>query len=100
LVVVAIIVALAGIGGFFLIAQLGQTQRDTVKLQSKALTEMAKVYHTRHSYWPESLEQLLQADNKGPAIMEDADALKSPWYDAATGAGKYQYDKNGQNNGG
>lgn len=95
LVVVAIIVALAGIGGYFLIGALSQSQRDIAKTQARGtLTTAVKTYYTRHNSWPQSLQQLLQADTKGPPILEDADALRDPW------GGTYQYDPNGQMNGG
>jgi general secretion pathway protein G len=95
LVVVAIIVALAGIGGYFLLGQLQTTQRDTAKLQSKGpLTQAVKTYYIRHNTWPQSLQQLLQADNKGTPILEDPDALRDPW------GQQYQYDPSGPMNGG
>src|SRR2546421_578052 len=90
LVVVAIIVALAGIGGYFLIGQLGQSQRDAAQLQCKGpLTNAVKTYDPRHHTWPRSLRQLLRADAKGPPILEDQDALIDPWGNA------YQYDPSG-----
>ena len=93
LVVVAIIVALAGIGGYFLLGQLQTSQRDAARLQCKGpLTDAVKTYYIRHNTWPDSLQQLLQADNKGAAILEDADALKDPW------GGFYQYDRSGARN--
>ena len=50
--------------------------------------------YIRHNQWPQSLQQLLQADNKGQAILEDQDALRDPW------GGTYQYDPSGPRNGG
>jgi type II secretory pathway pseudopilin PulG len=96
LVVVAIIVALAGIGGYFLLGQLGQSQKDVAKAQVKgALTDACKTYYINNNQWPESLQQLLQRDAKGKGpYLEDADALKDPWDQP------YQYDRTGSNNGG
>jgi general secretion pathway protein G len=91
LVVVAIIVALAGIGGYFLIGQLTKSQQDAAQLQCKGpLTNAVKTYYTRHHTWPTSLQQLLQQDQKGPPILEDQDALIDPW------GNQYQYDPSGQ----
>jgi general secretion pathway protein G len=93
LVVVAIIVALAGIGGYFLMGQLATTQRDTAKLQAKTtLTNAVQTYRTRHNSWPDTLDQLVNPDSKGAAILESRDALKDPW------GGTYRYDKSGPNN--
>jgi general secretion pathway protein G len=93
LVVVAIIVALAGIGGYFLLGQLATSQKDVASAQVKGpLTNAVKTYYIRHNTWPPSLEQLLAADNKGAAILEDRDALKDPW------GQPYHYDPSGPNN--
>ena len=89
LVVVAIIVALAGIGGFFLMGTLGTAQKDTARAQAKTLENAAKQYYIRHNQYPATLQDLLQADVKGPPILEDADALKDPWGNI------YQYDPAG-----
>jgi len=95
LVVVAIIVALAGIGGYFLLGQLSQSQRDVARAQVRGpLTNAVKTYYIRHNTWPQSLDQLLQADAKGPPILEDRDALVDPWQS------HYQYDQSGPMNGG
>jgi len=95
LVVVAIIVALAGIGGYFLLGQLGQSQKDIAKTQAKTtLTNACKTWAIRHGgAFPDSLQQLLSKDELGnPPILENQDALKDPWGHV------FQYDKNGTNN--
>jgi general secretion pathway protein G len=96
LVVVAIIVALAGVGGYFLIGQLSQSQRDVARLQVKGPLQTAVgTYYTRNNRWPQSLDELLQTDAKGrPPILEDKDALTDPWQ------GRYQYDPAGPRNNG
>jgi general secretion pathway protein G len=91
LVVVAIIVALAGIGGFYLMGALSSSQQSIAQTQCKGtLTTAVKTYYTRHHTWPASLQQLLQQDAKGPPILEDVDALTDPW------GNQYQYDPSGQ----
>ena len=93
LVVVAIIVALAGIGGYFLLGQLGQSQRDVARVRAKGtLTKAVETYKIRHNRWPDSLDQLLSGDEKGPPILEDRDAIKDPW------GGAFQYDRSGPMN--
>ena len=93
LVVVAIIVALAGIGGYFLLNQLSQSQKDVARAQVKGpLTDSCKTFYLKNHQWPPSLDQLLVNDGKGGPYLEDRDALKDPWGQA------YQYDPSGPMN--
>lgn len=96
LVVVAIIVALAGIGGFFLLGALKDSQKDIATVQVKgALSTACKNYYLSNQTWPASLNDLLVKDQngKGP-YLESRDALTDPW------GRPYHYDQNGsQNNG-
>jgi general secretion pathway protein G len=93
LIVVAIIVALAGIGGFFLMGQLSSAQRDTALTQSKALGQVCDSYKIKHSKFPDSLQILLQKD---PLInapwIDDPSKLIDPW------GQPYQYNPAGTNN--
>jgi general secretion pathway protein G len=94
LVVVAIIVALAGIGGYYLLGALSGSQKDVAQAQTKgALLSACKAYQIKNHAWPDSLQQLLQQDAKGNGpYIEDPDALKDPW------GQPYQYDKSGPMN--
>lgn len=95
LVVVAIIVALASIGGYFLLGQLGQSQKDIARSQVKGpLSDACKTFFLRHNEWPQSLEALTQPDGKGGPYLEDVSALVDPWGRA------YKYDPSGSRNGG
>jgi general secretion pathway protein G len=96
LVVVAIIVALAGIGGFFLFGALRSSQQDVAFLQARGtLSNACGAYAARHNgEFPESLDQLLAKDAAGGPYLESEDALVDPWRQ------KYQYDKSGQMNNG
>jgi general secretion pathway protein G len=96
LVVVAIIVALAGIGGFFLLGALGDAKRDLAQTQAKgALTSACTTYSLRHNGdFPDSLDQLLVKDAAGGPYLESADALADPW------GQRWQYDKTGPMNNG
>src|SRR4051794_19698449 len=78
LVVVAIIVALAGVGGFFLIGQLQSSKADIAKLQAKELQKMCKTYYIKYGNFPTSLDQLIQTPS-GIPILEDQKALIDPW---------------------
>jgi general secretion pathway protein G len=93
LIVVAIIVALAGIGGYYLIGALSGAQKDAAYLQTKALTAACTGYAAKHAGdFPESLDQLLQKDAAGGPFLESPDALLDPW------GQRYQYDKSGPMN--
>jgi len=92
LIVVAIIVALAGIGGFFIMGQLTSAQKDTAAAQTKVLTKACETYRIKHNKWPESLQVLLVKDEFQTIYIDDANALIDPW-------GKpYQYNASGTNN--
>jgi general secretion pathway protein G len=93
LVVVAIIVALAGVGGFFLMRALSDSQKDIAKTQVRVLTDACRAYAIKHANnFPESLDLLLAADQRGGPWLEDRDALKDPWEKP------YQYNKAGPRN--
>jgi len=95
LVVVAIIVALAGIGGFFLLGQLSQGQKDAASTQVRGpLTQACQAYFIKHNQWPASLQQLLTKDELGGPYLESEDALFDPWRKV------YQYDASGAKNNG
>lgn len=96
LVVVAIIVALAGIGGFFLLGALRDSQKDIARTQAKgALTSACMQYSLKHNgEFPDSLDILVNQDAAGGPYLESRDALRDPWGQA------WQYDKSGPMNGG
>jgi general secretion pathway protein G len=91
LVVVAIIVVLAGIGGFYLMPQLDRAKDDSAKLQAKTIAEAVQTYYLHHnSTYPGDLTVLTQADdeNNGQAYM-DPEKIKDPW------GKQYQLDTSG-----
>jgi len=93
LVVVAIIVALAGIGGFFLIDQWKGAQKDAARAQVKGpLSQACQAYFVKHSKWPDSLLILTQRDENNQIFIENEDALVDPW------RRPYQYDATGTKN--
>ena len=93
LVVVAIIVVLAGVGGAYLIGQLEQSKISAAKAQAVVIANTIDAYKIDHSAYPGDLSVLLQkdADGFGPYLKTE-DALKDPW------GQRYQYDPNGSNN--
>jgi general secretion pathway protein G len=97
LVVVAIIVALAGMGGYYYFAQLDKANESKAKTQVKTtLEQAAKTYYTNNRMWPENLQILLQADpnNAGKPYLESQEAIIDPWNQP------YGYDAGGAHNNG
>ena len=98
LVVVAIIVALAGIGGFFLLGQLEGAKKDTAQTQVKVtLSQACEAYSIKHGHFPDSLAALLVKDEIGGPYLKSEDYLYDPW---STPSNKrpYQYDASGTKN--
>ena len=82
LVVVAIIVALASIGGFFLLGEFESSKKSVASTQVKgALSTAAQSYYLKHGKWPTNLKELTVKDPNtgfGP-FLESTDALIDPW---------------------
>lgn len=96
MVVVAIIVALAGIGIFFLAPQADEGNKTKAKADVKSLTQAVIIFKTQHGgQWPQTLDALLVKDENGygPYIKSREDLL-DPWNRP------YNYDSSGTNNGG
>ena len=96
MVVVAIIVALAGVGIFYMAGQVDEGNKTKVQANVKALTDAVIIYKTQHAgAWPESLQTLLMRDEQGhgPYIRAQED-LVDPWNQP------YQYDASGSRNNG
>jgi general secretion pathway protein G len=96
IVVVAIIVALAGVGGFYLLGALGGAEKDVARTQCKGPLQTAvQTYYVNNHQWPSSLSVLLNKDanGKGP-YLEDQNAIIDPWQKP------YQYNAAGTRNNG
>ena len=94
LVVVAILVVLAGVGGVYYMKYLDEAKVNAARLQVKMLTQAAEAYSTKHGNFPASLGVLTEKEEDGSQAALEPDALKTPWGTA------YQYDQSGANNGG
>jgi general secretion pathway protein G len=93
LVVVAIILILAGLGGYYFLGQAKEAQKSAAKVQIKTLKQAAENYALDHGgYFPDTLDALLtkDANGKGP-YLKSQDAITDPW------GNKYQYAKPGTN---
>lgn len=95
LVVVAIIVVLAGVGGMIMLPQVDEAKKKTALSNVRgALTNAAQGYKLSNGNYPDSLAALTQPQpNGGPPLLEP-DAVVDPW------TKPYQYDPNGPRNGG
>ena len=95
LVVVAIIVMLAGIGGYYFVQSYEDSKRSAAKVQVKVLTEAAEAYYLSNSSYPPSLQALLVQDPQGGGpYLKTQEALIDPWKNP------YQYNPSGPNNSG
>jgi prepilin-type N-terminal cleavage/methylation domain-containing protein len=90
MIVVAIIVALAGIGIFYF---AGQADEGDIK----GLTQAVTAYKIQHGgQWPENLEVLLRKDEYGGPYIQNAESLHDPF----PGNRAYNYDPSGSKNNG
>jgi general secretion pathway protein G len=93
LVVVAIIVVLAGVGGYYYMNAMDTAKVKAAKGQVQILTQAAQTYELDNGSWPADLGVLLQPNPlTGKPYLENADAVITPWQTP------YRYDPSGQHN--
>jgi general secretion pathway protein G len=94
LIVVAILVVLAGVGGVTYMKFLEEAKEDTAFSQIKNLEKVAQSVQIRQGNFPQTLAELTQpsADGGQPAL--EAEAIRDPW------GKEYAYDAAGGHNGG
>ena len=90
LVVVAILVVLAGVGGVIYMRYLDEAKVSRAKLDIHAIETVVLSYKTSNSEFPPSLVILTQPQDNGPAYLEQS-AIIDPW------GHEYQYDPNALN---
>src|SRR2546430_188386 len=80
LVVVAIIVMLAGVGGYYIMQQYDQSKVNTAKIEAKGLAQQVEIFKTKHDRLPNmpSLQELSQNIDGVPPLVP-ADKLKDPF---------------------
>jgi general secretion pathway protein G len=95
LIVVAIIVMLAGISGYYVMERYEDAKLQNAKIKVKQLTQHADAWRLGNGdQYPPSLDALAQAQPNGGAPFAALDELMDPW-------GKpFQYDPSGGHNGG
>ncbi len=95
LVVVAIIVTLAGLGGYYFINSAENAKKQVAHTQVKTtLTQAVEAYRLEMGEFPQSLDMLLQrVEDRGP-WLKTQEALIDPW------GQPYQYNMAGSYNNG
>jgi general secretion pathway protein G len=94
LVVVAIIVMLAGVGGYYFMKQYEDSKISRAKIDCEGLSTLCETFKLNNNQYPTSIDQLSQPQPNGGSALSPADKLRDPW-------GKpYQVDGNGARNGG
>jgi general secretion pathway protein G len=93
MVVVAIIVALAGVGIFYMAGQADEGNKARVKANIKSLTDACVIYKAQHNgQFPQSLADLTQKDQDGFGPYIEREGIFDPW------GREYTYDPSGQQN--
>jgi general secretion pathway protein G len=78
LIVVAIIVALAGIGAFYVLPQLKTSKEKLAKAGAINVEKALTAYYTDHQHYPTDINLLSQKDELGGPYIE-AEGLNDPW---------------------
>jgi general secretion pathway protein G len=92
LVVVAIILILASLGGYYVMGQLAEARKSEAKIQVRTLTTACENYELNYRQRPQQLSDLLNKGEMGGPYLKSSDLLIDPW-------GKpYVYNREGPNN--
>jgi general secretion pathway protein G len=94
LIVVAILVVLAGVGGVTYMSYLESAKEDVAKSKIKSIETACDAYRIKFGEFPQALAVLTQPYPDGSAGPLDPEALRDPW------EREFQYDPNGQHNAG
>jgi general secretion pathway protein G len=86
LVVVAILVVLAGVGGVVYMRYLDKAKEDKARIDVNTLDEAVQAFKIENGDFPDSLLVLTQPTDNKPAALRET-ALLDPWNN------QYQYQK-------
>jgi general secretion pathway protein G len=78
LVVVAILVILAGVGGVMYMRYLDDARVSKAKIDIKTIADVVETFKLKNNEYPNSLVILTQPQDDGPAYLEAA-AIVDPW---------------------
>ena len=79
LVVVAIIVMLAGVGGYYFVQRLDDAKIDRAKIDCQQLVQQCEMYRTNNGEAPTSIEALSQPQPSGKGALMGIEKTKDPW---------------------
>src|SRR5262245_28896401 len=79
LVVVAIILILASLGGYYVMGQLAEARKSEAKIQVRTLTTACENYMLNYGSPPPNLRMLLQKGDRGGPYLKNDDVLIDPW---------------------
>jgi general secretion pathway protein G len=95
LVVVAIILVLASLGGYYIIGAANDARKSTAKAQIKQIEQGVEAFNLKHlGQWPPNLQSLIVKDEMGGPYLKNHDYIIDPW------GREYQYNAAGPRNGG
>jgi general secretion pathway protein G len=78
LVVVAILVILAGVGGVIYLRYLEDARKDKARIDIKTLEATVERWKVKHGEAPASLAIMAENTDQGPAVIETS-LLMDPW---------------------
>jgi general secretion pathway protein G len=94
LVVVAIIVMLAGVGGYYVLQSYEGAKLSRAKIDAEGLSTLADQYNLNNGSYPQNIQGLTTTQPSGASALCPPDKILDPW-------GKpYILDPTGQHNGG
>ncbi len=79
LIVVAIIVMLAGVGGYYLLQRYEEAKVSRAKIDVKQLAEQAKIYKLNNDQTPPDIASLTQPQPNGSSALVPPDKVNDPW---------------------
>jgi general secretion pathway protein G len=94
LVVVAIIVMLAGVGGYYMIQRYEEARISKARIDANSLSQLAEQFELNNDRRPNSIQELVQQQPNGGAPLCPPDKIIDPW------GQPYFLDPQGPRNGG